>query len=84
MYIFRRICIVTAVIVTGSFYFAAADISDNRNQEHKSFITIPSSTPKAPDSAGFIQRWLILEPISFFGLTDSAVQTAVKKEYFPE
>ena len=79
-----KTCILITVILTGFFFFAVTDVPDNRNQEHKSFITIPSSTPKAPDSAGFIQRWLILEPISFFGLTDSAVQTAVKKEYFPE
>ncbi len=32
---------------------------------------------------GFIQHWLILEPISVMGLTDSAVQAAVKREYFP-
>lgn len=35
------------------------------------------------DSQGFIQHWLILEPISVMGLTDSAVQAAVKREYFP-
>jgi len=48
----------------------------------------PSLTPadageKAPDAAGFMQRWLILEPIAANGLTDSAVQAAVKTEYFP-
>ena len=32
---------------------------------------------------GFLQHWLILEPISVMGLTDSAVQAAVKREYFP-
>lgn len=35
-----------------------------------------------PNSAGFIQRWLILEPIRANGLTDSAVKTAVKTQYF--
>jgi hypothetical protein len=48
----------------------------------------PSHAPadsggKAPDAAGFMQRWLILEPIAAKGLTDSAVQAAVKTEYFP-
>ena len=39
---------------------------------------------KAPDAAGFLQRWLVLEPIRVAGqLTDSAVQALVKKEYFP-
>jgi len=46
-------------------------------------LTKPDSPAKAPDAAGFIQRWLILEPIGTTGLTDSAVQAAVKKEYFP-
>jgi hypothetical protein len=30
-----------------------------------------------------MQRWLILEPIGANGLTDSAVQAAIKTEYFP-
>jgi hypothetical protein len=43
-----------------------------------------ATTPtQAPDEEGFIHRWLILEPIGASGLTDSAVQAAVKKEYFP-
>ena len=46
-------------------------------------LTPPASTEKAPDAAGFIQRWLLLEPIEANGLTDSAVQGIVKKEYFP-
>jgi len=41
------------------------------------------SVEKALNADGFIQRWLILEPIPANGLTDSAVRAAVKKEYFP-
>jgi hypothetical protein len=42
------------------------------------------SSPKPPDAAGFLQRWLILEPIRVAPqLTDSAVQAVVKKDYFP-
>jgi hypothetical protein len=46
-------------------------------------LTRPDSIEKAPDAAGFMQRWLILEPIAANGLTDSAVQAAIKTEYFP-
>ncbi len=46
-------------------------------------LTRPNSGEKAPNTAGFIQRWLILEPLSSNGLTDSAVQAAVKADYFP-
>src|SRR5689334_14747809 len=43
----------------------------------------PTTPSKAPDPAGFIQRWMVLEPIPTSGLTDSAVRGAVSKEYFP-
>jgi hypothetical protein len=46
-------------------------------------LTRPVSASKAPDAAGFIQRWLLLEPIPANGLTQSIVQGLVKKEYFP-
>ena len=46
-------------------------------------LTRPASSEKAPNTDGFIQRWVLLEPIGVNGLTDSAVQVAVKKEYFP-
>lgn len=45
----------------------------------------PAAASKAPGSDGFIQRWLLLEPIRTNGqLTDTAVQTAVKTDYFPD
>jgi hypothetical protein len=47
-------------------------------------LTPAASPGKAPNAEGFIQRWLLLEPIGASGLTDSAVQAAVKKEYFPD
>lgn len=52
-------------------------------QAPPSTLTSPASPQKAPAADGFIQRWLLLEPIGVTGLTDTAVQAAVKKEYFP-
>ncbi len=46
-------------------------------------LTSPASPEKAPNADGFIQRWLLLEPIAADGLTESVVQAAVRKEYFP-
>ena len=46
-------------------------------------LTTPASPQSAPDGEGFIHRWLLLEPIAAIGLNDGAVQTIVKKEYFP-
>jgi hypothetical protein len=43
----------------------------------------PASAEKALTADGFIQRWLILEPIrSNTALTDNAVKETVSKEYF--
>ena len=46
-------------------------------------LTKSTTSEKAPNVDGFIQRWSILEPIAASGLTDSAVQMLVKKEQFP-
>lgn len=48
-----------------------------------STLTRPTTAAQAPDREGFIRRWLVLEPIRANGLTDSAVQACVRREYFP-
>jgi hypothetical protein len=52
-------------------------------QTPPSTLASPTSPLKTPPADGFIQRWLLLEPIGANGLTDAIVQAAVKKEYFP-
>lgn len=47
-------------------------------------LSAPSTSQKLPGADGFIQRWLILEPIPANELTQNAVQAEVKKEYFPD
>ena len=50
-----------------------------------SVLVRPAATAKAPDAEGFLQRWMILEPMQVPGqLTDSAVQALVKREHFPD
>ena len=45
----------------------------------------PTSPANAPNADGFLQRWLILDPIAVSGqLTDTAVQTAVKTASLPD
>lgn len=47
-----------------------------------SSLARPVTPTKTPDAAGFLQRWLVLEPITVPGqLTDSAVQATVKKDF---
>jgi hypothetical protein len=47
-------------------------------------LTAPTTPRKRVSADGFLQRWLLLEPIPTAGLTDSAVRTAIQKEYFPK
>jgi hypothetical protein len=58
--------------------------SANSDRGQGPTITSPATPTKAPDEDGFIRRWLVLEPIAANGLTDSAVQAIVKKEYFAD
>jgi hypothetical protein len=45
----------------------------------------PASGGKTVDGAGFLRRWLVLEPIAATGgLTDSAVRRAVSSAYVPD
>ncbi|HEX9004813.1 MAG TPA: acetylxylan esterase [Blastocatellia bacterium] len=46
-------------------------------------LTKPITPTKAPNVDGFIQRWLVLEPIAATGVTDNAVQSLVQKDLFP-
>jgi hypothetical protein len=53
------------------------------------YFTSAVSSPKAPDKDGFLQRWLLLEPIkkpnrSNTAFTDSYVRNAFHTEYFPD
>jgi hypothetical protein len=68
----RNVAVISIVVL----YTAAA-------QAPPIVLTKPVSAEKLTGADGFIQRWLLLEPISVIGLTDSAVQASVKKEYFP-
>jgi hypothetical protein len=52
------------------------------------YFAPPTSVPKKPDADGFLQRWLLLEPInkpnrSNTVFTDSYVRNTFNAEYFP-
>ena len=52
------------------------------------YFTPATSSPKSPDKDGFLQRWLLLEPInkpnrSNTVFTDSYIRNAFNTEYFP-
>ncbi len=79
----RNIPMAALVIATGSALFAIAAEPGNPARSPAPTLTRPTSAEKPPDPDGFLQRWLILEPLRANGLTDSSVQAAVKTEYFP-
>ncbi len=76
----RKLLTPVAFLVGSAVLATAAEVASRSSAPS---LTRPDSAEKAPNAAGFIQRWLILEPISSNGLTDSAVQAALKTEYFP-
>jgi hypothetical protein len=78
---FRRLSWFVVAVIGAGLCIAASGADAPR--KFAPSLLIPSTPEKAPDPAGFIQRWLILEPIPANGLTDSIVQALVKKEYFP-
>lgn len=83
MKIFRTYQLPALVMVTASALFTIAAGAPGTAPVSWPTLTRPVTPEKLPSSDGFIPRWLLLEPIATTGLTPSAVQAAVKKEYFP-
>ena len=73
----KQITFITAILLS------LATTSNIAAQIPPVTLTTPTTTEKAPNTDGFIQRWLVLEPIAANGVTDNAVQSLVKKEHFP-
>jgi hypothetical protein len=74
------------VLLSGSVGLLAAGAQNAPERPRPPAPTLirPASPTKAADAAGFLRRWLVLEPIRATGqLTDSAVRAAVTTEYFP-
>ena len=66
----------------------AADTPAATAQGLAPFFESATAAPKAPDADGFLQRWLLLEPIvkpnrSNAGFTGTYVRDALTQEYFP-
>jgi len=80
----RMLGLLLVVVIGSSGMLTRADGQSSTARGPAPTLTTPKSPTRATDADGFIQRWLVLEPIPTKGqLTDSAVQTAVKTELFP-
>jgi len=78
-----RKCLLSALVFPAVPVLLALAADDTARRPAPS-LTRPASAEKSPDADGFLQRWLILEPIGTnTPLTDNAVQAVVKTEYFP-
>jgi hypothetical protein len=67
---------------------ARGTTSSDTTRSLAAYFTPATSSPKAPDSEGFLQRWLLLEPInkpnrSNTVFTDSYIEKTFNTEYFP-
>ena len=91
--IVMSVFVVMAVLAFQDFYAARdsaaqAAAPDDAPRNIAPYFTAATSAPKAPHADGFLQRWLLLEPIkqsirSNAVFTDSYVRKALNTEFFP-
>ncbi|MBZ5618804.1 MAG: acetylxylan esterase [Acidobacteriia bacterium] len=67
---------------------ASSAVPDDAPRSIAPYFTPATASPKAPDNDGFLQRWLLLEPITKPNrtntvFTDSYVRSTFNTEYFP-
>ncbi|HLP18420.1 MAG TPA: acetylxylan esterase [Bacteroidota bacterium] len=77
------------ILVVVSLHVSSAAAADKDTTHSLApFFTPATSAPKAPDADGFLQRWLLLEPINKPNrgntvFTDTYVRATFATEYFP-
>ncbi len=83
----RRFMTLVSAAVAGAALLAMAGVQDGIRLHPASKLTRAVSAERPPDADGFIQRWLVLEPIAIkirsnAQLNDSFVQATIKTDYF--
>lgn len=90
MNMFRKSRTATITALAGSAFLAIASVSFVAAQDPHpppvpaDTLMKPATLAKPPSADGFIQRWIVLEPIPANALTQNAVQAEVHKDYFPD
>jgi hypothetical protein len=78
-----RIGLALLAVAGSAEVFSTAGAQSGTGRGPAPTLTAPKSPARPPAADGFIQRWLVLEPIPVKGpLTDSAVQGTIKTELF--
>jgi len=78
------ICAVVAGTTGAAIAQSAAPAQSTAPRGPAPSLARPASATKVVNAEGFLQRWLILEPIRTNGqLTDTAVQAAIKAQALP-
>src|SRR5690606_35863265 len=74
-----------AQMTPGPGVASPAAAQDSTPRPPAATLTRPATATRAPDADGFLQRWLVLEPIRTNGqLSDSAIRTLVGTTHFPD
>ena len=84
MPVFGVLAVLTVQVFAGA---SAGATAGNAGRSIAPYFTPATPGAKAPDPNGFLQRWLLLEPIkqsirSNTVFTDTWVQATLKTEYF--
>jgi len=84
----RHIPLLAGIAAAALFGSVAADAQTAAPDRLAPYFQPVTAGAKAPDADGFLQRWLLLEPIvkpnrSNSGFTGSYVRTALTTQYFP-
>ena len=80
----RNLFLTTSALLAGAALTGTADAQAIAPRGLATSLIAPATPTATPSTEGFIQRWMLLEPIAVNGLvTQNAVQATVKKEYFP-
>ncbi len=77
-----NILIKSLVILTVLAFLVISVIPGSTSGNQIPTIGVKAPAEKAPSSEGFIQRWIILDPLSAGGDTQNSVQQTVKTEHF--
>jgi hypothetical protein len=80
---FRFLLATALAILSAALLLVFSAIAAEPAQNISISLTKPATPTKASSPAGFIQRWLVLEPIHANGVTEKIVQDTMKTEFFP-